>query len=60
MQKKIEKKGTSGKEINKMATTNTRNVGSQTNNKNKVSTDPSKEEKIKKHMSWLRMQNREA
>ena len=31
MQKKIEKKGTSGKEINKMATTNTRNVGSQTN-----------------------------
>lgn len=48
MQKKIEKKGTSGKEINKMATTNTRNVGSQTNNKNKVSTDPSKEEKIKK------------
>ena len=26
MQKKIEKKGTSGKEINKMATTNTRNV----------------------------------
>src|SRR5699024_6769807 len=47
MQKKIEKKGTSGKEVNKMATTNTRNVGSQTNNKNKVSTDPSKEEKIK-------------
>ena len=48
MQKKIEKKGTSGKEINRMATTSTRNVGSQTNNKNKVSTDPSKEEKIKK------------
>ncbi|HIZ60067.1 MAG TPA: YidC/Oxa1 family membrane protein insertase [Candidatus Dorea faecipullorum] len=48
MKKKIEKKGTSGQEINKMATTSTRNVGSQTSNKNKVSTDPAKEEKIKK------------
>lgn len=43
-QKKREKKGTSAKEINKMATTSTRSVGS---NSKKQITDPDKEEKIK-------------
>ena len=43
--KKREKKGTSAKEINKMATTSTRNVGAETSKKSAVS-DPEREEKI--------------
>lgn len=46
-QKKREKKGTSAKEINKMATTSTRNVGI-SSKANKEAADPAKEEKIKK------------
>ena len=45
-QKKREKKGTSAQEINRMATANTRNVG--TSKVKKDSVDPAKEEKIKK------------
>ena len=45
-QKKREKKGTSAEEINKMATTSTRNVGS-SYGANKKSVDPEKEEKIR-------------
>lgn len=45
-QKKREKKGTSAQEINRMATTNTRNVG--TSKAKKDAIDLSKEEKIKK------------
>ena len=45
-QKKREKKGTSAQEINRMATTNTRNVG--TSKAKKDAVDPAKEEKIKK------------
>lgn len=45
-QKKREKKGVSAQEINRMATTSTRNVG---NNKNKKElSDPAKEEKIRR------------
>ena len=46
-QKKREKKGTSAKEINKMATTSTKNVGGSSRSKNS-SVDPEKEEKIRK------------
>ncbi len=45
-QKKREKKGTSAEEINKMATTSTRNVG--TSRKKNENLDPEKEEKIRK------------
>lgn len=45
-QKKREKKGTSAEEINRMATKSTRNVGVST--AKKETTDPEKEEKIKK------------
>ncbi len=45
-QKKREKKGTSAQEINRMATTSTRNVGNTRSDKN--TDDPGKEEKIKK------------
>lgn len=44
LQKKREKKGTSAKEINRMATTSTRNVGTTSK---KINTDPAKEEKIR-------------
>lgn len=46
-QKKREKKGTPAKEINKMATTSTRNVGNTTKT-GKDKTDAAKEEKIRK------------
>ena len=51
-QKKREKKGTSAQEINRMATTSTRNVGS--SNAGKENTDPEKEEKIKKSQDLAR------
>ena len=46
-QKKREKHGTSAKEINKMATTSTRNVGTVTKGKSGIS-EAEKEEKIQK------------
>ena len=45
-QKKREKKGTSAEEINRMATRSTRNAG--ISNSKKASSDPSKEEKIRR------------
>lgn len=51
-QKKREKKGTSAQEINRMATTSTRNVGS--SNAGKENTDLEKEEKIKKSQDLAR------
>ena len=49
-QKKREKKGTSAKEINRMATTSTRNVEKASEKKlqDKSAVDPAKEEKIRK------------
>lgn len=48
LQKKREKKGTSAKEINKMATTSTRNAGSHTGTGKSAVSDPAKEEKVRK------------
>ena len=45
--KKREKKGTSAKEINRMATTNTRNVGASSEKKSQI-TESEREEKINK------------
>ena len=51
-QKKREKKGTSAEEINRMATKSTRNVGVST--AKKETTDPEKEEKIKKAQEYAK------